>query len=83
MHVLTLDEVVGEIRNGPTFSVHAFGVERVDEHEPGHLFQVHLCDEVVDPFFGRQAPVLIGVELSVVVQVPEIGAVGIDHVLDA
>ncbi|MGW9552917.1 hypothetical protein ACWGSK_00320 [Nocardiopsis sp. NPDC055551] len=81
--MLVIDVIVGERGHGPAFSVDAFGVEGVDEHEPGHLFQVHFPDEVVDPFLDRQAPVLIGVEFSVVVQVPEVGAVDIDHVLDA
>jgi hypothetical protein len=67
-HLLLLDVVGGPgVRHG----ARATGVQGVDEHHAGLLLAAHARQQVGNPLFGAQAPILIGVETAVPVGVAE------------
>ena len=52
---------------------------RADDHQARLLLRGHTADEVDRPFLGAPAPVLVGVELAVAVEVAELQSVPRDE----
>ena len=55
------------------------GAHRVDEHEPGLLFERHARDQVVDAHLDRESPVFVTVDRPTAVGVPELPAIDGQH----
>ena len=74
-HLLRLNQA----RRGGRQRATATRPHRVDEHEPGLLFERHARDQIVDARLDRESPVFVTVDRPTAVCVPELPAIDGQH----